>query len=349
MAAACGVPVTLLESLNPVTLAKVAGEAPYAKGYSAVLRSLARSCPTSKLLGTSAFEEGRVDSWVEFAMLELSAHTNDLPDAVLVVGALARLDSALLSKTFLVGDALTLADISVACALLRYSKSKAAAAVLQPNLARFLAMCLAQPAFKVTAVAMESASDCGVARAAVKDATPAGAVTGGAPTAAIDDADAAVAMPESVGMPDNAAVAKLTELGIASRTFSHAEAMTVEEQAAAVGSLPGALTRNLLLKDKKHGFFLVTAWEKRNTRDTKTLGNLLKLEGKTNLRLASAEVLDATLKVKQGCLSYLACMNDTDCAVKMAIDKSLIDGSFSQVNSHPLRNDRTTSVAPNGT
>ena len=42
-------------------------------------------------------------------------------------------------------------------------------------------------------------------------------------------------------------------------------------------------------------------------------------------------------------------MNDTEGAVKMAIDKSLIDGSFSQVNSHPLRNDRTTSVAPNGT
>jgi hypothetical protein len=52
--------------------------------------------------------------------------------------------------------------------------------------------------------------------------------------------------------------------------------------------------------------------------------------------------------VKQGCLSYLAAMNDTEGAVKMAIDKSLIDGSFSQVNSHPLRNDRTTCVAPDG-
>ena len=41
-------------------------------------------------------------------------------------------------------------------------------------------------------------------------------------------------------------------------------------------------------------------------------------------------------------------MNDTEGAVKMAIDKSLIDGSFSQVNSHPLRNDRTTCVAPDG-
>ena len=36
----------------------------------------------------------------------------------------------------------------------------------------------------------------------------------------------------------------------------------------------GVLTRNLLLKDKKHGIFLVTTWDKRNTRDTKLLGQV---------------------------------------------------------------------------
>jgi hypothetical protein len=36
----------------------------------------------------------------------------------------------------------------------------------------------------------------------------------------------------------------------------------------------GVLTRNLLLKDKKHGIFLVTTWDRRNTRDTKLLGQV---------------------------------------------------------------------------
>jgi hypothetical protein len=48
----------------------------------------------------------------------------------------------------------------------------------------------------------------------------------------------------------------------------------VEEQAAGVVGIEGKLTRNLLLRDKKHGTFLVTTWEKRNTRDTKKLGEV---------------------------------------------------------------------------
>ena len=39
-----------------------------------------------------------------------------------------------------------------------------------------------------------------------------------------------------VDASNNAAVAGLKELGIASKTFAHAVAMTVEEQASAVGS-----------------------------------------------------------------------------------------------------------------
>ena len=38
----------------------------------------------------------------------------------------------------------------------------------------------------------------------------------------------------------------------------HVAAFTVEEQADAVGHIPGTLTKNLFLKDKKYGSFLVT-------------------------------------------------------------------------------------------
>ena len=61
-----------------------------------------------RLLGSTNFEEGQVDSWVDFAMLELSAHTVHVPDAAMVEGALMRLDKVLASKTFLVGNCWTL-------------------------------------------------------------------------------------------------------------------------------------------------------------------------------------------------------------------------------------------------
>ena len=46
----------------------------------------------------------------------------------------------------------------------------------------------------------------------------------------------------------NASLLKLEELGEAYALYQHAEATTIEEQAAHVGHLPGVLTKNLLLR-----------------------------------------------------------------------------------------------------
>lgn len=46
----------------------------------------------------------------------------------------------------------------------------------------------------------------------------------------------------------NASLLKLEELGQAYALYQHAEATTIEEQAAHVGHLPGVLTKNLLLR-----------------------------------------------------------------------------------------------------
>jgi len=70
------------------------------------------------------------------------------------------------------------------------------------------------------------------------------------------------------------AIAKLAELGIAQTTYAHPETTTVELQAQVVTGLEGVLTRNLLLKDKKHGIFLVSTWDQRDTKDTKSLGEV---------------------------------------------------------------------------
>lgn len=54
-------------------------------------------------------------------------------------------------------------------------------------------------------------------------------------------------------------LAALTAGNIPYTIHDHVAAFTVEEQAAVVGHLPGTLTKNLFLKDKKYGFYLITA------------------------------------------------------------------------------------------
>ena len=70
------------------------------------------------------------------------------------------------------------------------------------------------------------------------------------------------------------------------------------------------------------------------------------LAGKTNLRLCDEKTLMDTLGVTKGSVSYLATINDTEGQVKICLDKALL--SAPKINGHPLRCDRTTSVAPDG-
>jgi prolyl-tRNA synthetase len=125
-------------------------------------------------------------------------------------------------------------------------------------------------------------------------------------------------------------------------THSHPAAFTVEEQAVHVGHLEGTLTKNLFLKDKKYGLFLVTVLSTRDV-NVKFLANALNLTG-ANLRFGDEEVLKETLGVTRGAVSPLALMNDSGKTVRFCIDKALLSASI--INVHPFRNDRTTSISP---
>jgi hypothetical protein len=70
----------------------------------------------------------------------------------------------------------------------------------------------------------------------------------------------------------------LDQLQLGATTHTHEAAFTVEEQAAHVSHLPGTLTKNLFLRDKKHGLFLVTTLATRDV-NLKVVGTLLKLAG----------------------------------------------------------------------
>lgn len=141
----------------------------------------------------------------------------------------------------------------------------------------------------------------------------------------------------------NAALAKLSTLSINCTTHVHEAAFTVEEQTTHIGHLPGAMTKNLFLRDKKYGLFLVTAAFNQDV-NMKTLATMLKIPG-ANLRFGDEELLKEKLGVLKGSVSPLAVMNDTANEVKFCIDKSLLEQSI--INVHPLRNDRTTSITPN--
>jgi len=96
----------------------------------AITRYVARSRRDTQLMGGSFLEEGQVDSWMDF-----STHQLEVP--LLVLGseqvpaeatkaaqvelrqAVAALEKHLEGRVFLVGDTLTLADVSIVCALAR--------------------------------------------------------------------------------------------------------------------------------------------------------------------------------------------------------------------------------------
>jgi len=132
----------------------------------AIARFLAKIRRDTGLTGNGLYEEAAIDSWVDFAANEL-----ELPASVWFYPALGympfqkaayekaktdlaagleTLNSTLLTKTYLVGDQITLADITVASALIYPMKLVCDKAYLKPfgNVVRWFNTCVNQPEFK---------------------------------------------------------------------------------------------------------------------------------------------------------------------------------------------------------
>ena len=144
---------------------------------------------------------------------------------------------------------------------------------------------------------------------------------------------------------DNSLVQKLAGFGLEYSVYSHTPCMTAEELVANVplASPKETHTKNLLFKDKKHGLFLVTQ-ATASTFNTKQLGELLGLQGKVNMRLADAALLDKLLQAKPGCVGPLCIVNDSSKEVTLVLDKALMDYDF--IHSHPLENDKSVKLSP---
>jgi Ala-tRNA(Pro) deacylase len=134
--------------------------------------------------------------------------------------------------------------------------------------------------------------------------------------------------------------ARLEELGIAATTVEHAPMFTVEQSKALRGTIPGAHTKNLFLKDKDDRMVLVVAKE-----DTKVdLKALAKRLGFDRFSFGKPELLMDILGIEPGSVTAFALINETSRKLSaVVVDAALMN--FDTVNCHPLVNDATTRIA----
>lgn len=133
-------------------------------------------------------------------------------------------------------------------------------------------------------------------------------------------------------------MALLDTLGIAHTTVEHPPLRTVEDSRRLRGNLIGGHVKNLFLKDKKGGYWLLAALE-HTTVDLRIAAAQL---GAPRFSFAKAEDLADILGISPGAVSPFAAINDTESRVRVVLDQSLLE--LPLLNFHPLRNDRTTTI-----
>jgi len=135
---------------------------------------------------------------------------------------------------------------------------------------------------------------------------------------------------------------KLDALGVDHATVTHPPLRTVEDSQALRGDLPGGHAKNLFLKSKKGGLYLLVAEETAPVR-LKEFGKAI---GVGALSFAKPELLMATLGVIPGAVTPFALINAAPGAVEVFFDQALLRSD--PLNFHPLENTMTTTVSRDG-
>jgi Ala-tRNA(Pro) deacylase len=132
----------------------------------------------------------------------------------------------------------------------------------------------------------------------------------------------------------------LDGLGIHATTVDHPPVFTVDEARSLRGTIPGAHTKNLFLKDKKDRIFLVVAPEDAAI-ELKQLHTLIGASGR--LSFGRPELLMETLGVAPGSVTAFGAVNDRPPRVTIVLDRAVAEAET--VNCHPLVNTATTTIA----
>jgi Ala-tRNA(Pro) deacylase len=132
---------------------------------------------------------------------------------------------------------------------------------------------------------------------------------------------------------------RLDQLGIAHATFEHPPVYTVEEAERHTGHIAGGHCKNLFLKDRKGGLWLLICLNQRRI----DINRLAKVLGCARLSFGRAELLEEVLGVAPGGVTPFALINDRDRRVQPLLDRAML--CYERLNYHPLTNAATTTIA----
>jgi Ala-tRNA(Pro) deacylase len=127
--------------------------------------------------------------------------------------------------------------------------------------------------------------------------------------------------------------------GIAWTHHAHPPLHTVDESRALRGDLPGAHVKNLFLKDRRGGLWLVTCLEHRQIR----IRDLEKEIGAQKCSFGKPDALWDALGLLPGAVSPFGLINDPDHRVTAVLDRQMLDRD--PINAHPLHNEATTGIS----
>lgn len=132
----------------------------------------------------------------------------------------------------------------------------------------------------------------------------------------------------------------LKELNINFEKREHPAVFTCEEAEKFTGDMRGVHTKNLFLRNNKgNKHYLIV------TKDSKTL-NIKEFEkkiGEKNMSFASKERLMKYLGLTPGGVSIFGLINDETNAVKLIVDKSILENEY--INCHPNDNTATLNLS----
>ncbi len=128
------------------------------------------------------------------------------------------------------------------------------------------------------------------------------------------------------------------QLGIQHSTVDHPPFFTVEEGRPWHDKIPGLHCKNLFIKDRKGGIWLVVMpGDKRAD-----LARLEKALGAPRFSFGRGELLQEVLELTPGSVTPFGLINDKTRRVTVILDEEMLDSEW--VNFHPLHNAASTTL-----
>ena len=141
-------------------------------------------------------------------------------------------------------------------------------------------------------------------------------------------------------MDKNTLYELLTQSGIEYNIYDHEPLYTVEDSKNLRGTITGAHSKNLFLRDQKKNFLLISLLE-----DTQIdLKKIVEPLNSKKLSFAQPNYLKDLMNIEPGSVSPFGLINDKDKKINFFLDQRFLN--YDYVNFHPLTNTATVQLKP---